>query len=332
MSFFWPSMLVLLGLVPLFVAVYFVMQRRRKQALQRFGSLGFVQADLPRTQRRRHVPAIFFLLSMIVLILALARPQAAMSLPRVQGTVILVFDVSGSMAADDFKPTRMEAAKAAASEFVKRQPSEVQVGVVAFSDGGLTVQVPTNDQAAILESIARLAPQRGTSLAGGILAALDIIAETNGDIPEGENLQTPMPTPTPLPRGQHSSAVIVLLSDGENNMDPDPLEAAQTASDLGVRIHTIGVGSPTGVTLTVNDFVVHTSLEEQTLKDISAATDGAYFNAQNEEDLQKIYENIEPQLVVKTEDMEVTSIFAGVAIALLLIGGLFSMMWFNRMP
>jgi Ca-activated chloride channel family protein len=276
---------------------------------------------------RRHIPALIFLLSLTILILSLARPKAPMSLPRVEGTVILVFDVSGSMAADDLNPTRMEAAKAAASEFVKRQPPGVQVGVVAFSDGGLTVQVPTNDQEAILKAISRLAPQRGTSLAGGIFAALDLVSGASGEAP-----LTPVPSPTPMPPGQYSPAVIVLLTDGENNMNPDPLEAAQAAADLGVRIHSIGIGSASGATLTINDFIVHTSLDEQTLKGISMLTDGTYFNAQSEADFQKIYESIEPQLVIKTEDMEVTSIFAGAAMLLLLAGGLFSMLWFNRIP
>jgi Ca-activated chloride channel family protein len=327
MSFFWPSMLVFLILIPLLVGGYFLMQRRRQRAVEKFGSLGWMQADQPGMRMRRHIPALIFLLSLTILILSLARPKAPMSLPRVEGTVILVFDVSGSMAADDLNPTRMEAAKAAASEFVKRQPPGVQVGVVAFSDGGLTVQVPTNDQEAILKAISRLAPQRGTSLAGGIFAALDLVSGASGEAP-----LTPVPSPTPMPPGQYSPAVIVLLTDGENNMNPDPLEAAQAAADLGVRIHSIGIGSASGATLTINDFIVHTSLDEQTLKGISTLTDGTYFNAQSEADFQKIYESIEPQLVIKTEDMEVTSIFAGAAMLLLLAGGLFSMLWFNRIP
>ena len=327
MSFFWPSMLVLLILIPLLVGGYLLMQRRRRRTIETFGSLGWAQAGQPGMGRRRHVPALLFLLALTVLILSLARPKAPMSLPRVEGTVILVFDVSGSMAANDFKPTRMEAAKAAAVEFIERQPPGVQVGVVAFSDGGLEVQVPTNDQEALQDAISRLSPQRGSSLAGGISAALDAIFNDGEGSP-----QTPLPSPTPMPPGQYAPAVIVLLTDGENNMNPDPLEAAQAAADLGVRIHSVGIGSPAGVTLTVNDFVVHTSLDEETLIHISTLTEGTYFNVQTEADFQKIYDSIEPQLVVRTEDIEVTSIFAGFSILLLLAGGLLSMLWFNRVP
>ena len=104
---------------------------------------------------------------MTILVLALARPQSVVSVPRVEGTVILAFDVSGSMAADDLEPTRMEAAKAAARGFVERQPASMLIGVVAFSDSGFSIQAPTNDQAHVLAAIDRLAPERGTSLGRG---------------------------------------------------------------------------------------------------------------------------------------------------------------------
>src|ERR687884_774828 len=162
MSFIWPAMLVFLLLLPLFLVLY--------------ASLGLVQGAAGRGPgARRHIPPALFLAGLTILLIALARPQTIVSLPRVEGTVILAFDVSGSMAADDLKPSRMEAAKAAARDFVQRQPATVQIGVVAFSDGGLAVQAPTNDQAAILAAINRLAPQRGTSLGQGILMALNTI-------------------------------------------------------------------------------------------------------------------------------------------------------------
>ena len=125
--------------------------------------------------RRRHIPPAFFLAGLTILLIALARPQMVVSLPRLEGTVILAFDVSGSMAADDLKPTRMEAAKAAAQAFVARQPPTVQIGVVSFSDSGFAVQAPTNEQETILAAINRLRPERGTSLAHGILTALNTI-------------------------------------------------------------------------------------------------------------------------------------------------------------
>ena len=137
---------------------------------------------------------------MSILLLALARPQTVVSLPKVEGTVILAFDVSDSMAADDLKPTRLEAAKAAARDFIEKQPIGVQIGVVAFSDNGFSVQVPTNDQTAILAAINRLEPTRGTSLATGILVSLNTIAGMNAiPTPQYYSNATPEPTPSPTP-------------------------------------------------------------------------------------------------------------------------------------
>ena len=219
---------------------------------------------------------LFFLAGLTILFLSLARPQTVVNLPREEGTVILAFDVSGSMAADDMKPTRMEAAKAAARAFIERQPSTVQIGVVAFSDSGFSVQSPTNDQEAILAAIDRLRPQRGTSLARGIEASLNTIAIAQGQGGQGNDpalsggpTAEPTPSPTPVPKGMYTPAVIVLLTDGENNENPNPLVAAQAAADRGVRIYTVGIGSAAGSILHIEGFTVHSQLDEAALKQIS---------------------------------------------------------------
>jgi Ca-activated chloride channel family protein len=267
--------------------------------------------------------------------IALARPQTVLSLPRAEGTVMLAFDVSGSMGADDLKPTRMAAAKAAAQDFVQRQPRNILIGVVAFSDNGLAVQVPTDDRDAILAAIKRLAPQRGTSLASGITASLKAIAEGSAGPPTHyySNL-TPVPTPTPtaVPKGTYTPGVIVLLTDGENNENPDPLAAAQAAADRGVRIYTVGIGSATGADLHINGFTVHTQLDDATLKQISQLTGGSYYSADSAEQLLNIYDNLSTQFVVKPQQTEVTSLFAGAGILALLIGAAFSLLWFSRLP
>jgi Ca-activated chloride channel family protein len=331
MMFIWPTILLFLLLIPLFIGLYLLMQLRRGRIAANLGSLGFMQgAEGDRLGWRRHVPQAIFLVGLTVMVLALARPQAVVSLPRREGTVILAFDVSGSMAAEDMQPTRMEAAKEAAWGFVQRQPSSVQIGIVAFSDGGIAVQAPTNDQEAILASIERLTPQRGTSLANGILASLNEIAVNAGKA--GDSSGDVTPTPTPVPKGTYMPAVIVLLTDGENTESPDPLAAAQAAADRGVRIYAIGVGSPAGTTLHVNGFTVVTQLDEAMLKQISQLTDGAYFKAESEQDLRTIYDNLDPQLVTKPEKTEVTSIFAGISILIMLFGGTFSLLWFGRIP
>ncbi len=335
MTFIWPLMLYSLILIPLFIALYLFLQRRRKRIAVNYRALSASSENTKRDPGlRRHIPPILVLLSLAILGVALARPQTEVSLPHIEGTVILAFDVSGSMAADDFKPTRMGAAKAAANSFVDHQPSTVRIGVVAFSDNGLTVQTPTNDQDAILTAINRLAPERGTSLASGISASLKAIDVGAGQPSEIYTNLTPVPTltPTPLPVGTFAAADIVLLTDGENNEHPDPLAAAQVAAKRGVRIYTVGIGSPQGTNLHINGFTIHTQLNEQLLRQISQMTGGTYYNAQNTQDLIKIYNNLNPQLVVTPEETEVTSIFAGAGILLMLMGGMLSLVWFSRLP
>jgi Ca-activated chloride channel family protein len=336
MSFIWPVMLLLLLLIPLCIWLYMRLQQQRRRLAASYGGFGLLREAAGRELgQRRHIPPALFLAGLTILLLAMARPQAVVSLPRIEGTIILGFDVSGSMAADDLKPTRMEAAKTAARQFVEQQPSTVQIGIVAFSDGGFAVQTPTNDQEAILATINRLTPQRGTSLGHGILASLNTIAAlTTEPAPPftGDSTPTSAPTSTPVPAGTYLPAAIILLTDGENNAEPDPLAAAQIAADRGVRIYSVGIGSAAGTTLHVEGFTVHTRLDEATLQQISQLTDGAYYNAQSEEDLRAIYENLNPQLVIKPENMEVTSIFAGAGIFILLIGGAFSLLWFSRLP
>jgi Ca-activated chloride channel homolog len=334
MTFIWPIMLLALLVVPLFVWVYFRLMRQRREMAARFNSFGMGQNGQASSLAswRRHLPAIFFLLALLILIVALARPETVINLPRIEGTVILAFDVSGSMAADDLKPTRMDAAKAAAQKFVEQQPRTVQLGVVAFSDSGLVVQPPTNDRDAVIATINRIRPQRGTSLANGLMAALNVLLTK--DQPALYSNLTPEATvePTPMPKGSYTSAVVVLITDGENTAPPDPLEAAKILADRGVRVYTVGIGSAAGANLKVEGFTVHTRLDEAMLKRISMMTAGEYFNAESEQELYEIYNNLNPELALKPERTEVTSVFAGLSILIMLIGGLLSLIWFGRIP
>ncbi|HEX7472847.1 MAG TPA: VWA domain-containing protein [Candidatus Limnocylindrales bacterium] len=335
MSFIWPQMLVAVALVPLGILLYRALEGRRRRALVG-GGLGLGAATVRRPLGvRARIPAVLFVAGFLVLTVGLARPQASVDLPRQEGTVILAFDVSGSMAADDLKPTRMEAAKAATQDFVQRQPAGVIVGVVAFSDAGLSVQAPTSDQATVLAAIKRLAPQRGTSLGQGIRASLNTIAiAENGPATDYYTNRSPAPsaTPAPVAPGSHTSAVIVLLTDGENTAPPDPLAAAQAAADQGVRIYTVGIGSAAGTTLTINGFKVHTQLDATTLQRISDITGGAYYAAEDEQGLAKVYDDLDTRLVVKPQMIEVTALFAGASVLLLVVGGVCSLAWLGRLP
>lgn len=331
MSFIWPAMLLFMLLIPMFILLYLRMQERRQQLVARYGSFTLTHGGGRKPGIRRHIPPLFFLISLTILIVALARPQAVVALPRFEGSLILAFDISASMAADDMEPTRMDAAKAAVQEFVLRQPPTVVIGVVAFSDSGIAVQQPTLDRDAILAAIRRLTPARGTSLGNGMLASLNTILagaeETNY---YSNRTPEPTPSPTPVPPGIYTPAVVVLLTDGENTEEPDPLEAAQTAADRGVRIFTVGIGSPEGAILNIEGFNVHTRLDEAMLQQISQITGGVYYNAQTQQDLLDIYDTLHAQLVIKPEEMEITPIFAGISILTLMIGGIISLLWFGR--
>jgi len=335
MKFIWPSMLLLLLLIPVLIVFYLRLDARRQRASALFKTMGIAPSTGQLRSSRRHIPAALSLLALTVLIVAVARPEMIVSLPRAEGTVILAFDVSGSMAADDMEPTRMEASKAAARAFVEHQPDTVEIGVVSFSEGGITVQIPTNDKNEVLAAIERLSPQTGTSLGNGILAALNVIAISKNPPQEPLELSdfTPMPTatPTPVPPGTYTSAAVVLLTDGENTSQPDPLVAAQAAADRGIRVYTVGIGSAEGANLEIDGFMVHTALDEATLKQIAQITNGEYYNAQSADELKAIYDNLRPELVIEPEKMEITSILAGASILILLISSALSFVWFNRL-
>ncbi len=345
MTFLWPYMLAGLIIVPLVIALYLEISQQRLSLAARFG--GRPPAGNARPGFRRHIPPLLFLLSLVIVLVALARPQARVTLPHVEGTVILVFDVSGSMVADDVKPSRLEAAKGVARDFVNRQPSTVKIGVVSFSGSGFTIQTPTNDTNLVLAAINRLQPTTATSIGQGILAALNTIAvedglKTAGQIQSGgvSPTQSPDSGSQPgasqvdllalLPDGPYPSSTILLLSDGENNESIDPLVAAQTAAEHQVPIDTLGFGTTAGTIIKVNGFTLFTAMDEALLKQIAQVTGGTYLAGQDEQNLQSVYASLTPHLVVKPETMEVTALFAGAGLVTLLIGSLLSMVWFNR--
>jgi Ca-activated chloride channel family protein len=333
-SFIWPQMLVVLALVPIGVYVARRVDRRRRLSLAAL--VGTKPGRPPQRARvRDRVPAILIIAGFVVLAIGLARPQLSVPLPRVEGTVMLTFDVSGSMAANDAVPTRMEAAKATARAIVERQPPGVVIGVAAFSDGGLAVLPPTRDRTDVLAAIERLAPTRGTSVGQGILAALAAIQRAAAGTPrEYYSNRSPEPTPAPAPvaPGSYASAVIVVLSDGENTAPPNPLAAAQVAADAGIRVIALGVGSPQGATLEVEGFRVHTQLDEATLRQVSEVAAGVYHRADDPEAVDAVFEELRRAVVVRSEELEVTALFAALALALLVLGGAASLIRSGRLP
>jgi Ca-activated chloride channel family protein len=331
-------MLALLLLLPAGAWLYREIGRRRAR---RAGSLagvgGIVTAGGRGARLRTRVPAVLFLAALAAMVVALARPTGTVGLPVEKGTVVLAFDVSGSMAATDLAPTRMDAAKAAAIDFVGHQRAGIAIGIVAFSDSGVAVQTPSTDRDTVIAAIHRLAPEKGTALAQGIDAALKAIAvaEAGPNVDYYTNRSpapTASPTPAPVPPASHGSAVIVLLTDGENNERPDPLTSAQAAANLGIRIDAVGIGSAAGSDLDLNGFHVHSQLNEDLLREVATTTGGSYYAADSAAELKAIYDTLDPTLVVEAQSIELTAVVAGFSLVLVMLGAVASLAWLGRLP
>lgn len=327
MTFGTPLALALLLAVPALVAAYVRSRRRRARRSVALAEQGLVATAAPARMRvRRHVPFGLFVAALTLLIVGVAQPMATVKTPKREGTVILAVDVSNSMRADDVRPTRLDAAKGAAKAFVARQPPEVQVGVVAFGDGAVAVQTPTNAHSDVLRSIDRLSSQGGTSLGQALVASLSAIAGK----PVVIDAETLASDAARVDIGYFGSATVVLFSDGEETSRPDPRAVAEVASVAGVRVHTIGVGTPEGTVLEIDGFNVATALHGELLAEVASITDGTYHEAGDAEGLAAISRSIDLRFKLVSEHTEVSGIFAGGGALLLLAGALLSVVWFGR--
>ncbi|HUO02864.1 MAG TPA: VWA domain-containing protein, partial [Rhizomicrobium sp.] len=304
-----------------------------------------------------HLPPALLLLALIVLILASARPAATVTLAARRGTIILAMDVSGSMRAPDVHPTRITAAQVAAKAFVNDRPSKVKIGIVAFSGAAFLVQSPTDDNAALNQAIDSLMPERMTAIGSAVLTSMQTLfpairfdtmlpgfggeeftsGSAGGLVPGGVALgtapkkvaQDPAKIP-PVEPGSYKSAAIILMTDGKNTDGPDPIEAARIASNFGVRVFTIGFGTPNGEIHTYWGRTMHVVLDEPTLKAMANITHAQYFHAQTEGELAKIYKDLNTKLQSETEEREITAFFVAAALLLTLASASLSVLWFGR--
>jgi Ca-activated chloride channel family protein len=341
MNFIFPLGLWLVLIVPILIALYIWAQRRRQKYALRYASLSLVKEALGRGPGiRRHIPPALFLAALFFMTVAVARPVTVVSMPVQEGVVILAIDVSGSMQAEDLKPNRIEAAKEAAKAFVARQGEDVSVGIVSFAGDASLVQSPTTDHDLVIKAIDRLRTQRATAIGRGILTSLDAIFENDEEIPpsvqalqrlEATGGQGPMPS-APPGGTLNAPATIILLSDGQNNQFPAPLQIIGEAISRGIRVYTVGVGSAEGTILRLQGRQIRTRLDEATLKQIAELTEAEYFNASNSADLREVYEKLSTQLVLREQKTEVTSYLTAIAAVLSILAGAFSLLWFNRLP
>ncbi len=350
MTFLWPELLWLLLFVPVLIAAYVLILRRKRKAALRYASLTMVRDAMGTGMRlRRHVPPILFLLAMIIMIVAVARPAAVIQLPSQHETIILSLDVSGSMRAKDVEPDRITAAQNAAKTFVNEQPRSTRVGIVAFAGTASLVQPPTQSKEDLHAAIERLQLQRATAIGSGILVALKaIFPDVDFDL-RGSNPRPPLNGPTgrplpgtqlnrpekpaaqkPVPPGSYKSAAIILLTDGQATTGPDPLEAARMAAERGIRVFTVGIGTPNGEILVGEGWSMRVRLDEETLKQISSITGAEYFYAGTALDLKKVYQSLNSKFVLEKKETEITALFAAAAAFTLLLSALLSLLWFNR--
>ena len=352
MDLLWPGFLLVLAIVPLLIAAYIWMLRRRRRFTVRYSSLALVRAALPRYSRwRRHLPFALFLLALTSLVIALGRPVAIVSVPTGQTTVILAIDVSRSMCATDIEPNRLEAAKAAALSFIQSQKSSTQISIVAFAGFAEVTQPPTTDQEALQTAVESLTTGRRTAIGSGILKSLDAIAEIDKNVAPSVTDTSPGIAPTPVPKGAYAPDIIVLLTDGVSNAGPMPLEAAQQALDRGVRVYTIGFGTANGSEIPFCAPQVQgggtldrgggfggggfggggggfrRGIDEDTLIQVADMTGGAYYSAESASELQEVFQNLPTYLITKHEIMEISVAFTAIGALLAAIAVTLSLRW-----
>ncbi len=337
MSLLWPGFLLLLGVLPLLVAAYIWVLRRRRRFAVRYSSLSLVRAALPGNARmRRHLPFALLIAGLASLMIALGRPAAIVSVPTSQSTIVLALDVSRSMLQNDIPPSRFEAAKAAALSFIQSQNSSAQISIVAFAGFAEMVQPPTSDQEALQAAIESLTTGRGTAIGSSILKSIEVIAEINPNVAPLVLDSANQALPQPVPKGVYTPEIIVVLTDGVTTTGPLPLEAAQQAVDRGVRVFTIGFGTEQGSSQfgggggnfggRDQQFGggggFRRGIDEATLQEVADMTDGLYYTAASADELQEVFRRLPTSLIIKTELMEVSVGFTalGALLAALAVG------------
>ena len=349
MSFVWPQYLWLLLVVPVLVAAYVALLRRKKIAV-RYANLGMVKAAMSPTQRfRRHVPPLPFLLAIVGALIAVARPSAIVTLPSDARTIILAMDVSLSMRATDIDPNRIVAAQNAAKAFVTELPQDIRAGIVTFAGTASVVQPPTQNREDLIAAIDRFQLQRHTAIGSGIIVALATLFPEEGidlesavfgnNFGSRDNSRRNTPDRTQkaekkpfkaVPAGSYTSAAIILLTDGRRTTGPDPLDAARMAADHGVRVFTVGFGSAAGGAVDIDGMSIYMRFDEETLKGIAGLTQAEYFHAGSAGDLKKIYEGLNVRFALERKETEITALFTAVAALLAVASATLSLLWFNR--
>jgi Ca-activated chloride channel family protein len=368
MNFAWPYILLLLLLIPLLIALYIWILRRKRKYAVRYSSLSLIREALPKhTQWRKHLPFALFLVSTASLIIALARPHAVVELPLSRTTIILAVDVSRSMCATDVDPNRLTIAQEAALAFIEEQADDTRIGIVAFAGFAEIVVPPTNDKAVLKQAIENFTTSIGTAIGSATLRSIDAIAEINDAVAlSGVDLSS-VSDGSSSDVGFYQPDIIVVLTDGANSRGPLPLDAAQQAADRLVRIYTIGFGSTepeqmvcTPQQLGSDSFSGSSGgggfsgggfrdenngggsggfggyrrfllLDEPTLQGMADLTGGTYYRAEDAEQLYDVFVNLPNEIVLQKEKQEISVFFAMFGAFFIICAIAFSWAW-RRFP
>jgi Ca-activated chloride channel family protein len=350
MSLLWPGSLLLLVLIPLVVAVYIWLLRRRQRFTIRYSSLSLIrEAVSKQSWLRRHLPFLLFLLALTSLVFALGRPVATVLIPSNRATIILAMDVSRSMCSTDIPPNRLTAAKEAAKSFIQNHQAGRLIGLVAFAGFAELIHSPTDDVRSLTSAVDSLTEARRTAIGSAILRSLDAISEIDERVAPSDLTPSSTVQPAP-PEGGFVPHIIVLLTDGASNAGPYPLIAAEQAVARGVRVYTIGFGTTnnSSVMNCGNPFGedpfggggfdqfgggggggFRRDIDEVTLRQIADLTGGEYYAATSASELESVFANLPTYLVTTRETIEISVFFAAFGALIIIIAMVIS---FLRQP
>jgi Ca-activated chloride channel homolog len=279
-----PWLLLLLVLVVVLVIGYVVVIRRRSRRALRFANMAVLESVAPpRRHRLRHLPAVLTAVALSLLVVAMAAPTAQVRVPRSRAVVMLVIDVSESMAAVDVAPNRLDAAKTAGKRFAEELTPGINLGLVEFAGTATVLAPPTTDRATVERAIDGLHTAERTATGEGIFTALQAISATDAVLGGGDG-------PPP--------ARIVLESDGAETVPSQPdaprgaFTAARAAVDQGVSISTVSFGTPQGV-VDVDGQSIPVPVDDTTLQRITEITGGTAYHAASQGELEQVYSTLQ---------------------------------------
>lgn len=309
-----PLLLLLLLLLPIAAWGYWQAERRRGS---RLASAAVLPSVVPRPSGwRRHVGPAAYGLAIAALLVALARPEHQTRVPVEQAGVLLVTDRSGSMRARDVSPTRMDAAKAAAKQFLDEVPDQIRVGAIAFNHRVRLVSPLTTDRERVARAIDRLTGRGSTAEGDALAVAVRTLRQQS------------------LAFGSQVPSAIILLSDGESVKGRDPAAVARAAGRYEIPIHAIALGTDDGVLESrASDGSVKRERvppDRRTLREIADRSGGTYSDAPSAAALRQVYEELGSAVATEEQDEELAVFPVGIALLLVLGGAGASLLLLGR--